>query len=90
MFAFHRFKARPPGLQIEELGKDGVSLDLAYSLCHTEAVLFAYNDFYVELVVVPHTDEILRLACFKSLRRLTLYLQQVDVREITNTLRCNL
>lgn len=88
MFPFHRFKSLSVAMQVEELSRHGVALDLAYSIQQTEAVLFAYHDFYVELVVIKYTDEILAIKCFKSTKKLEPYLHQVDIAKITALLTC--
>lgn len=88
MFTFSQFRALPPDLQYEELGCLGVSLDLACTTANAEALLFAYADFYVELVVAKHTDEILALRCFKSIRKLAPYLHQIDLSDIHPLLSC--
>lgn len=75
-------------MKISELNHHGVALDLAYAVRTTEAVLFAYNDFYVELVVQRYTDEILMLQCFKSSKKLAPYLHQVDISDISALLSC--
>lgn len=83
MYSFHRFKRLPADVQTDELCRHGVALDLAYAVHAAEAVLFAYDNFYVELVVERQTDEILSLKCFKSLKKLAPYLPQIDIGEIT-------
>lgn len=72
----------PVGQQIDELALHGISLDLVCSLRGSEGVLFAYRDFYIELVVVKHTDDIICLNCFKDFDMLEPYLQQVDISEV--------
>jgi hypothetical protein len=89
MYSFHRFKVLPAEQQIEQLSLHGIALDLASSIKSAETVLFAYNDFYVELMVIKCTDEIHSLKCFKSTKRLEPYLHQVDITEITALLACN-
>lgn len=79
----------PTHLQIEQLQQEGIPLDLAFTSAGAEGVLFAYNDFYVELVVECSTDEILAIHCFKSLQKLERYLQQIDISEIVDLLQCN-
>lgn len=69
MYSFPRFKALDNEEQIEELSLRGIALDLAYDIDNTEAVLLAYNDFYVELVVEKISDEIISLRCFKGVRK---------------------
>lgn len=83
MYSFHQFSRLPAEVQLDELNAAGVALDLAYSLQAAEAVLFAYDDFYVEMLVARHTDEILALKSFRSLKRLEPFLHQVDISEIT-------
>ena len=75
-------------MQIDVLNQEGIALDLACTAKTAEGVLFAYNDFYVELVVEKYSDEILALKCFKSTRRLHPYLPQVDISQITSLLAC--
>lgn len=82
MYSFHRFKSLSLERQVEQLDRYGVLLDLAYSLNSTEAVLFAYADFYIEMVVEKYSDEILSLHCFKNLKKLEPYLHQVDISAI--------
>lgn len=89
VYSFHSFKRLPADVQIDQLSVNGVALDLAYTVRSTEAVLFAYNNFYVELIVERYIDEILALKCFKSLKRLEPYLQQVDISEISVLLFCS-
>lgn len=89
MYTFPQFKALSAELQIDELGQHGISLDLDCNLQGSEAVLFAYRDFYVELVVVKHTDEILCVNCFRNLNLLEPYLQQIDISEINTLLLCS-
>lgn len=88
MYSFHLFKRLPDGIKIDELNQHGVALNLDYTKGNTEAVLFAYRNFYVELLVDCTSDEILCVSCFKSLRRLTPYLQFIDISEITSLLSC--
>lgn len=87
MYTFKQFNALSNELQIDELAQHGVSLDPDCKLQGSEAVLFAYSDFYVELVVIKHTDEILSINCFQNLNRLAPYLEQIDISEI-NVLLC--
>lgn len=89
MYSFHRFKALPQEIQVDQLSAKGVALDLAYTAKSTEAVLFAYNDFYIELVVEKYTDEILAVKCFKSVKKLQPYFMQIDISEITALLSCS-
>ena len=86
MYRLHQFKKLPTNLQVEHLSLHGIALDLAYAAKSTEAVLFAYHDFYVELIVEKYTDEILAVKCFKCLRKLEPYLNQVDISEIETLL----
>ena len=76
-------------MQVHALSLHGIGLDLAYATKGAEAVLFAYNDFYVELVVEKFTDEILALRCFRSTKRLDPYLKQIDLTEINPLLICS-
>lgn len=87
-YSFHRFKALPAEAKIEQLSLHGHSLDLAYSTRGAEAVLFAYGDFYVELVVETISDEILGITCFRSVKKLRPYLQQINISEINALLAC--
>jgi hypothetical protein len=79
----------PAEQQIQQLSLDGISLDLAYYTGSAEAVLFAYSDFYVELVVQTCTDEILNINCFRCAKKLEPYLHQVDIGEINALLACS-
>ncbi len=76
-------------MQINQLSLHGIGLDLAYCTKGAEAVLFAYLDFYVELVVEKYTDEILSINCFSSTKKLEPYLHQVDITDITSLLACS-
>ena len=89
MYSFHCFKGLGIELQMEALSLCGIPLDLACVIGSTEAVLFAYNDFYVELVVEKITDEIISLHCFKSIGKLSPYLHQIDIGEISVLLTCS-
>lgn len=89
MYSIHRFRSLLPETQLHQLTLHAVSLDMAYDTGGTEAVLFAYNDFYVELVVEKITDEIHSVHCFSSLRKLEPYLHQIDISEITSLLACS-
>jgi hypothetical protein len=89
MYSFHRFKMLPAEVQIDQLYLHGIGLDLACCSKGTEAVLFAYHDFYVELTVAKYTDEILSIQCFHSTRKLVPYLHQIDITEITVLLACS-
>lgn len=89
MVSFHRYRSLPEEKQVELLAQNGVVLDLAHSIRNTEAILFAFDDFYVEMVVIKYTDEILSLNCFKSMKKLDAYLHQVDIGEITALLACS-
>lgn len=82
MYTFDRFCELPAELQIDELVLHGISLDLSCSLRESEGVLFAYHDFYIEMVVVKHTDDILCLNCFKNLDMLEPYLEQINIGEV--------
>lgn len=88
-YTLHQFKKLPAERQIEKLNKDGVPLDLACVSKSTEAVLFAYEDFYVEVVVDPGSDEILAIKCFRSMKKLDPYLVQIDIGDITDLLLLN-
>lgn len=90
MYTFHRFKALSSDRQLEELSRHGIMLDLAYCIQNMEAVLFAYNDFYVEMVVQKYSDDIHSVRCFQSMKKLEPYLHQVDISEITDMLGCSL
>lgn len=89
MYSFHAFKRLPAERQMDELNAHGIGLDLACAVRNAEAVLFAYNNFYVELLLECVSDEILSLTCFKSPKKLDPYLQQVDISEITVLLTYN-
>ena len=86
MYSFHLFKRLSDRVQIDELNQHGVPLNLDYRKGNAEAVLFAYHNFYVELLVDCRSDEILCVSCFRSLHRLTPYLQTIDISEITSLL----
>ena len=89
MYAYHTFKKLPAELQIDQLSLYGIALDLAYDNKGAEAVLFAYHDFYVELVVEKYIDEILSIKSFRSTKRLRPYLEQIDISEINALLACS-
>jgi hypothetical protein len=89
LYPFHHFKMLPEEKQLEQLTRHGIALDLWYCIHGTEAVLFAYHSFYVELVVEKYTDEILSVNCFQSTRKLRPYLQQIDISEINVLLACS-
>ncbi|MDQ3278850.1 MAG: hypothetical protein M3Q06_11025 [Bacteroidota bacterium] len=89
MYSLCQFKKLSAERQIDELARHGIGLDLAYATKGAEAVLFAYYDFYVELVVEKFTDEILALHCFRSTKRLAPYLRQIDLSEIRPLLFCS-
>lgn len=89
MVSLKRFNTLSSKLQIHLLMEEGVLLDLAMTRRNAEVVLFAYDDFYVELVVSPRTDDILSIRAFQSLERLEPYLQQIDLSEITALLVVN-
>ncbi|QEC57802.1 hypothetical protein FSB75_18465 [Flavisolibacter ginsenosidimutans] len=72
----------PLSVQLDQLNSQGIPLDLAWMQRATEAVLFAYGDFYVELVVEKFTDEIVSVKCFKNTKRLEPYLRQISLAEI--------
>lgn len=83
MYSFHQYKKFSSERQIELLNRDGVPLDLACATRSDEVVLFAYNDFYVELGVATQSDEIVFIRCFRSVKKLEPYLRQIDIDEIT-------
>ena len=85
-YTLHQFKSLPKPLQVEQLSLKGIVLDLAYTEKNVEVSLFAYNDFYVELFFQDYTDAIVAVKCFKSMHRLTPYLKQIDIKEITTLL----
>ena len=87
MYTFQQFETLPSEMQIDELGLHGISLDLDCDLQGAESALFAYRDFYVELVVVKHTDEILGVNCFQNINLPEPYLEQINIAEI-NALLC--
>ena len=89
MYSFHQFKTLSGEIQVNELSLYGIGLDLACAVNGAEAALFAYNDFYVELVVETFTDDILALRCFRSTRKLDRYLKQIDISEINPLLDCS-
>jgi hypothetical protein len=89
VYTFDRFLELPLELQIDQLALHGISLDLACDLHGSEGVLFAYRDFYIELVVAKHTDDILCLKCFEGLDMLEPYLAQVDIDEVAPLLLCS-
>lgn len=89
MYLLNQFKALPPERQLQQLSLHAVSLDLVFDNGSTEAVLFAYHDFYVELVVERLIDEIHSLRCFRSPDKLEPYLHLVDISDITALLTCN-
>lgn len=89
MYSFQRFNVLSAEQQINALSRHGVSLDLCYSIKNAEAVLFAYGDFYVELIVMQCTDEILSVKAFRSMKKLDAYLHQIDLSEINILLTCN-
>ena len=89
IYTLHQFKSLPKELQLEQLSVNGTSLDLAYTEKGMEVSLFAYHDFYVEVFFQNYTDEIIALKSFKSMHRLTPYLKQIDINEITSLLSYN-
>jgi hypothetical protein len=89
MYSFQHFKRLLPERQLRQLSFHAVDLDLVRCNGSTEAVVFSYNDFYVELVMQKITDEIHSIHCFRSLRKLEPYLQQVDISGITALLACS-
>jgi hypothetical protein len=89
LYSFRRFTRLSAEKQIHQLSLHAIALDLAYCTDGAEAVLFAYHDFYVELVVEKYTDEILSIKSFRSVRKLAPYLHQIDITEITALLACS-
>jgi hypothetical protein len=89
MHTFQQFRTLLPEAKLEQLSLHAISLDLAYDTHGAEAVLFAYGDFYVELVVEKITDDILAINCFKNANKLVPYLHQVDISEIVDILSCS-
>ena len=82
MYRLSQFTRLPEELRIHELKAEGIVLDLVYSSNNKDAVLFAYNDFYVEIITRNHTDEILTVRCFRTFKRLEPYLSQVDISDL--------
>ena len=89
MYSFRRFQKLPSETQIEQVSVHGIALDLVCSGETEESVLFAYNDFYIELMMAKCTDEILSLRCFRRVKKLERYLHQIDISEITVLLACS-
>jgi len=87
MISIHEFKTLTLEEQVDQLNLYAVSLDIYNIRKGSEVVLFALNDFYVELYVEPLSDEIRKITCFKSTRKLQSYLHQVDIEEITDLLK---
>lgn len=89
LYSFYCFKRLPAERQLEQLILHATPLDLWYCIPGAEVVLFAYHNSYVELVVEKYTDEIHFIKCFRSVRKLTPYLHQIDITEIITLLACS-
>jgi hypothetical protein len=89
MISIHQFKNLPLEEQIEQLNEYAISMDVYYCKNGAEVLLFALGNFYVEIYVRKNTDEIIRLRSFTSMKKLDVYLDQVDIEEITNLLSYN-
>jgi hypothetical protein len=82
LLSFQQFKSLHTYVQIKVLFEKAISMDLLYSLDGCEYVLFAYNNFYIELVVNAKTTEIFQVRCFKSVKKLEPYLPYIDISQI--------
>lgn len=87
VLSFHQFKAAHSYVQITHLNESGISLDVFYYCGNREVVLFAYHNFFIELIVEKQTDEIVDVRCFKASKRLQPYLPQINISEITALLQ---
>lgn len=83
MISFSQFKQLSPDLQSNYLITEGVNLDLKLTKRNIEVALFAVHDFYAEVYFQHKTSEILRITCFRSLKKLNPYLSQIDIDDIT-------
>ena len=82
LLSFHQFKSLHSYVQIKLLHEKAVAMDVLYCLGSWEYVLFAYNNFYIELVVEAKTNEIFQVRCFNSMKKLDPYLPHIDISEI--------
>ena len=89
MYTLHQFKGLANDAQLHQLNTDGVALDLAYTTQQTEAILFAYHDFYVEVIIALHSEDVLAIRCFKSVKKLEPFLAQIDIDEVNQLLSQN-
>ena len=62
-------------------------MELLYCLDGFQYVLFAYNNFFIELVTDAKTNEICKIRCFKSMKKLERYLPYIDISEILSLTR---
>ncbi len=88
LLSFHQFKSLPSYVQITHLNESAIAMDVYFTTGKKDFVLFAYNGFYIELIVEALTDEIQQVRCFKNTRNLDPYLEQIDISEIALLLQC--
>lgn len=84
MISLHRFMSLPLDVQVDEMSKYAVSLDLFQRSKGADIALFAMHDFYVELYVERISDEIIKVSAFDSMKKLENYLDQVNIDEISS------
>jgi|GEM_PF-6653932 len=81
--SFHQFRSLPLHRKIRHVRDSSVDLGLGITGSSTHSCLYACHDFYVETIVDRFSGVVLDAKPFKSMRRLTPYLELVSIQEIT-------
>lgn len=87
--SLRRFQSLSLYQKLRFLHDHATPLKINYQAASTEADLYCYSDYYIELIAESRTNEVLRVNAFRSLKKLMPYLSQIDIGEITVLLSCH-
>jgi hypothetical protein len=82
MISIHQFKRWQPDVQLDYLNSYGVALGISLVRKDMEVILFSLHDFYVRISYKRKTNKIKEVSCFRSMKKLEPFLDQVNIDEI--------
>jgi hypothetical protein len=86
MVTIHQFKNLRQEHQIDCLKEFGAFLDLYRKQEENIVALYALESFYVELHIAKRSDRILEIRSFSNVKKLSPYLEQVNINAVTTLL----
>ena len=89
MLSIHQFKCLSQQQKLFAIDRAGTDLSLALFRKNESSLLFSFESFYVEVIFVKASRRIKKVRCFSTMKKLTRYLKQINIDDLTNLLSCS-